>query len=126
MVKYKNSIKLFLLFYASLISTDAFSETIVDASDSRIEMLAESNSMKPGDGLLVGFKFTLNPGWHTYWENPGDAGEGASIKWNLPNDVKASEILWPGPERIPVEPLMTFGYENEVVLLTKIYTSEGL
>ena len=124
MVKYKNSIKLFLLFYASLISTDAFSETIVDASDSRIEMLAESNSMKPGDGLLVGFKFTLNPGWHTYWENPGDAGEGASIKWNLPNDVKASEILWPGPERIPVEPLMTFGYENEVVLLTKIYTSE--
>ena len=124
MVKYKNSIKLFLLFCASIISTDAFSETIVDASDSRIEMLAESNSMKPGDGLLVGFKFTLNPGWHTYWENPGDAGEGASIKWNLPNDVKASEILWPGPERIPVEPLMTFGYEDEVVLLTKIYTSE--
>ena len=80
--------------------------------------------MKPGDDLLVGFKFTLNPGWHTYWENPGDAGEGASIKWNLPNDVDASKILWPGPERIPVEPLMTFGYEDEVVLLSKIYTSE--
>jgi len=80
--------------------------------------------MEPGDDLLVGFKFTLNPGWHTYWKNPGDAGEGASIKWNLPNDVDVSEILWPGPERIPVEPLMTFGYEDEVVLLTKIYTSE--
>ena len=86
-------------------------------------MLAESYSMNPGDELLVGFKFTLNPGWHTYWENPGDAGEGASIKWNLPNDIVASKILWPGPERIPVEPLMTFGYEDEVVLLTKISTS---
>ena len=86
-------------------------------------MLAESYSMNPGDELLVGFKFTLNPGWHTYWENPGDAGEGASIKWNLPNDVDTSKILWPGPERIPVEPLMTFGYEDEVVLLTKISTS---
>ena len=86
-------------------------------------MLAESYSMNPGDELLVGFKFTLNPGWHTYWENPGDAGEGASIKWILPNDVVASKILWPGPERIPVEPLMTFGYEDEVVLLTKISTS---
>jgi len=96
----------------------------VNASDSRIEMLTESNSMNPGDELLVGFKFTLNPGWHTYWENPGDAGEGASINWNLPNDVNASKILWPGPERIPVDPLMTFGYEEEVVLLTKIYTSE--
>ena len=96
----------------------------MNASDSRIEMLTESNLMNPGDELLVGFKFTLNPGWHTYWENPGDAGEGASINWNLPNDVNASKILWPGPERIPVDPLMTFGYEDEVVLLTKIYTSE--
>jgi thiol:disulfide interchange protein DsbD len=121
--KYNNSIKLFLLFCASLISAGAFSSSIVNVSDSRIEMLAESYSMNPGDELLVGFKFTLNPGWHTYWENPGDAGEGASIKWNLPNDVVASKILWPGPERIPVEPLMTFGYEDEVVLLTKISTS---
>jgi len=109
---------------ASLISAGAFPTSIVNASDSRIEMLTESNSMNPGDELLVGFKFTLNPGWHTYWENPGDAGEGASINWNLPNDVNASKILWPGPERIPVDPLMTFGYEEEVVLLTKIYTSE--
>ena len=124
-VKYKNSIKLFLLICASLISTQALTDNIVDASDSRIEILTESTSITPGDELLIGFKFTLNPGWHTYWENPGDAGEGASIKWNLPNDVSASEILWPGPQRIPVEPLMTFGYENEVVLLTKIYTSEA-
>ena len=123
-VKYKNSIKLFLLICASLISTQALTDNIVDASDSRIEILTESTSITPGDELLIGFKFTLNPGWHTYWENPGDAGEGASIKWNLPNDVSASEILWPGPQRIPVEPLMTFGYEDEVVLLTKIYTSE--
>ena len=107
-VRCKNSIKLFLIICASLISTQALTNNIVDVSDSRIEMLIESNSMNPGDEMLVGFKFTLNPGWHTYWENPGDAGEGASIKWNLPNDVSASEILWPGPERIPVEPLMTF------------------
>ncbi len=124
-VKYKNSIKLFLLICASLISTQALTDNIVDASDSRIEILTESTSITPGDELLIGFKFTLYPGWHTYWENPGDAGEGASIKWNLPNDVSASEILWPGPQRIPVEPLMTFGYEDEVVLLTKIYTSEA-
>ena len=124
-VKYKNSIKLFLLICVSLISTQALTDNIVDASDSRIEILTESISITPGDELLIGFKFTLNPGWHTYWENPGDAGEGASIKWNLPNDVSASEILWPGPQRIPVEPLMTFGYEDEVVLLTKIYTSEA-
>ena len=124
-VIYKNSIKLFLVFCASLISTLSLTDNIVKVSDSRIELLTESNSIEPGDELLVGFRFSLSPGWHTYWVNPGDAGEGASIKWNLPRDVKASEILWPGPERIPVEPLMTFGYEDEVVLLTKIYTTKA-
>ena len=124
-VIYKNSIKLFLIFCVSLIPTISLADNIVEVSDSTIELLTESNLIEPGDELLVGFKFSLSPGWHTYWVNPGDAGEGASIKWNLPRDVKASKILWPGPERIPVEPLMTFGYEDEVVLLTKIYTSKN-
>ena len=124
-VIYKNSIKLFLIFCVSLIPTISLADNIVEVSDSTIELLTESNLIEPGDELLVGFKFSLSPGWHTYWVNPGDAGEGASIKWNLPRDVKASKILWPGPERIPVEPLMTFGYENEAVLLTKIYTSKN-
>ena len=124
-VIYKNSIKLFLIFCVSLIPTISLADNIVEVSDSTIELLTESNSIEPGDELLVGFKFSLSPGWHTYWVNPGDAGEGASIKWNLPKDVKASKILWPGPERIPVEPLMTFGYEDEVVLLTKIYTTKN-
>ena len=124
-VIYKNSIKLFLIFCVSLIPTISLADNIVEVSDSTIELLTESNLIEPGDELLVGFKFSLSPGWHTYWVNPGDAGEGASIKWNLPRDVKASKILWPGPERIPVEPLMTFGYEDEVVLLTKIYTTKN-
>ena len=124
-VIYNNSIKLFLIFCVSLIPTISLADNIVEVSDSTIELLTESNLIEPGDELLVGFKFSLSPGWHTYWVNPGDAGEGASIKWNLPRDVKASKILWPGPERIPVEPLMTFGYEDEVVLLTKIYTSKN-
>ena len=75
---------------------------------------------------MVGVKFELEEGWHTYWKNPGDAGEGASIEWNLPKDLIASKILWPGPHKIPVEPLMTFGYNNEVVLLTKISLAQDV
>ena len=94
------------------------------ASDSSIELISNSNSIKPGDELLVGVKFRLEKDWHTYWKNPGDAGEGATIKWNLSKGLSASNILWPGPERIPVDPLMTFGYNDEVVLLTKISSDE--
>ena len=51
---------------------------------------------------MLGMKFKLAKDWHTYWENPGDAGEGATIDWILPKGLEASSILWPGPERIPV------------------------
>ncbi len=82
--------------------------------------------MRAGDEIVVGIRFRLEKDWHTYWENPGDAGEGASIKWMLPDGLSASDVLWPGPERIPVEPLMTFGYNDEVVLLTKLIADENL
>ena len=40
--------------------------------------------------------------------------------------LTASKVLWPGPERIPVEPLMTFGYNDEVILLTEISSDENV
>ena len=115
------SIKL-SLFLVLLLTTSSslWSDSFFQASDSSVEVTSESEAMMKGDELLLGLNFKLTPGWHTYWKNPGDAGEGASITWQLPKGFQASEILWPGPEAIPVEPLMTFGYEDEIILLTKI------
>ena len=60
------------------------------------------------------------PGWHTYWRNPGDSGEPTRIEWRLPRGFSAGEIEWPVPSRIPVGPLMNFGYHGEVLLLTRL------
>ena len=110
------------LFLVLLLTTSSslWSDSFFQASDSSVEVTSESEAMMKGDELLLGLNFKLTPGWHTYWKNPGDAGEGASVTWQLPKGFQASEILWPGPEAIPVEPLMTFGYEDEITLLTKI------
>ena len=112
----------FFLCYGSFLAA----ETEFTASNSKIILVSESTTLQPKDSLYLGIKFELEKDWHTYWENPGDAGEGAVIKWSLPDGVSTSEILWPGPERIPVDPLMTFGYNNEVILLTKISTSDKI
>ena len=112
----------FFLCYGSFLTA----ETEYTASNSKIILVSESTTLQPKDSLYLGIKFELEKDWHTYWENPGDAGEGAVIKWSLPDGVSTSEILWPGPERIPVDPLMTFGYNNEVILLTKISTSDKI
>ena len=43
----------------------------------------------PGENLYssdelndAGLYFKLEPGWHVYWKNPGDAGEAPQIKWS--------------------------------------------
>ncbi|MDG2019271.1 MAG: protein-disulfide reductase DsbD family protein [SAR86 cluster bacterium] len=123
---YKNIIKFFAIFSISLSFQLLEADSKFEASNSSISLLSESYTLLEGDDLLVGIKFKLAEGWHTYWKNPGDAGEGASIEWNLPEGLKASKILWPGPHKIPVEPLMTFGYNDEVVLLTKIFSTQDV
>jgi thiol:disulfide interchange protein DsbD len=64
----------------------------------------------------AGLYFKLEPGWHIYWKNPGDAGEPPHIQWTLPKGITAGPMQFPAPKRLPLGPLMDFGYENEVLL----------
>ncbi|MDP6917328.1 MAG: protein-disulfide reductase DsbD family protein [SAR86 cluster bacterium] len=109
-----------LLLLISFFPAKSFADSYFDTGESSINLITDSYQVNTKDTLLVGIEFKLSPGWHTYWKNPGDSGEGATIKWDLPSGFKASAVLWPGPDRIPVDPLMTFGYEDKALLLTKI------
>ena len=46
----------------------------------------------PGSTIYVALRQKIQPGWHTYWRNPGDAGDATKIVWTsdpLPNDAIA-------------------------------------
>jgi thiol:disulfide interchange protein DsbD len=73
----------------------------------------------------AGLYFKLEPGWHIYWKNPGDAGEPPHIHWTLPAGITAGAMEFPAPKRLPLGPLMDFGYEDEVLFPFKIYVAEG-
>ena len=75
--------------------------------------------------LSIGIKMDMQEGWHTYWKNPGDSGGPIKVNWNYKNDsIQISDVLWPAPELIPYEPLMTYGYKNFVVFPFEITSSE--
>src|SRR5210317_2114625 len=63
------------------------------------DLVAESAPV-PGETLTVALRFRPREGWHGYWANPGDAGEGMRLEWQLPEVWQAGEPLYPIPERI--------------------------
>src|SRR3984885_11279163 len=87
----------------------------VRAQHLTVELLPLSGSIQPGSSEQVGLHFTLDKGWHVYWVNAGDSGEPPSIKWTLPAGITAGPMQFPAPRRLPLGPLMDFGYEDEVL-----------
>ena len=66
--------------------------------------------------VWVGLQLTHQSGWHSYWRNPGDSGLPTQLQWTLPVGVMAGDIQWPSPQRLPLGPLVNYGYEGTVLL----------
>jgi thiol:disulfide interchange protein/DsbC/DsbD-like thiol-disulfide interchange protein len=83
-------------------------------------LIAEESAVAPGQTVTVALEQNIRPGWHTYWRNPGEAGEPTEIAWTLPSGWHAGPIAWPYPKELPVGPLMDYGYEGRPWLLVDI------
>jgi thiol:disulfide interchange protein DsbD len=83
--------------------------------------VSEHDGVASGGTVTIALEENIRPGWHTYWSNPGDAGEPTEIKWSLPPGWRADAIQWPYPQREPVGPLMDYGYEGKVWLLVDLH-----
>jgi thiol:disulfide interchange protein DsbD len=81
-----------------------------------VELVAQEAGAAPGSTVFVALRQKIQPGWHTYWRNPGDAGDATRIVWTLPPGWTAGDIVWPTPEKSRVGPLLDFAYTGEVLL----------
>ena len=80
------------------------------------ELVPMSAWAAPGSTAVVAVRQAIQPGWHTYWRNPGDSGGATTLTWTLPQGVRAGDIVWPVPERQRIAGLMNYGYSGEVWL----------
>lgn len=116
-----------LLVLASLAAgVSAVQAAPVEQPHSQAELVAERNAVVPGETLTVALRLILDPHWHVYWKNPGDSGMATRIEWTLPSGFEAGAIQWPAPLRIPLPPLVSYGYEDEVWLLADLRAPETL
>ena len=86
----------------------------------RADLLSESAAVRPGTPFTVAVRLRHDPGWHTYWRNPGDAGLPTRAEWRLPPGFSAGPIQWPVPGRIGDETVLNYGYSGEVLLPVEI------
>ena len=98
----------------------------VKAEHLTAELTALSPQIAVGGTLQVGLVLTIQEGWHVYWINAGDSGEPPAIHWTLPKGVTAGPMQFPPPSRLPLGPLMDFGYQDSVAFPVRLTASPTL
>jgi len=109
--------KLFLLL---AIAASAAAAAPVKTQHVEAELVSERTAFVPGQAATVALRLKMADGWHTYWQNPGDSGLPTTLAWTLPAGVTAGPIQWPAPHALPAGPLVNYGYEGEVLLLSDV------
>ena len=102
------------IFWAILLNLAIHAE-VARTNNAEISIIGFNNYIETPGEVQLGYRFKLTPGWHTYWINPGDSGGPVEFIFTEGNAFNISDISWPGPEKIPYPPLMTYGYTDEVV-----------
>ena len=126
MAALKNIFILLLTFWVSVMSASAQMLAVVETPYARSTLIAEDNAFVPGKPITLALRQELQPGWHVFWVNPGDAGMPLSLSWDAPEGFEFSAIDHPAPHYIPVGPLASYAHEGAPVFLFTITPPDNL
>jgi thiol:disulfide interchange protein DsbD len=99
-------------------------DAVVTTPQVRAELVAHApEGFGPGAPVWLGLRIDHRAHWHTYWKNPGDSGLPTTMAWTLPAGWQAGEIAWPTPKKLPLGPLMNYGYEDTLLLPVPVTVS---
>jgi thiol:disulfide interchange protein len=83
--------------------------------------------IEAGKSFTATITLDLEPGWHTYWQYPGDSGLPPKVIWHLPEGWMAGPIEFSVPEQY-TEPgdMVIYGYEKQQLLRATITPPKDL
>lgn len=92
----------------------------------QVDLITQHSAVAPGQETLIGVRFRLDDGWHTYFDGLNDTGMPATVTWSLPAGWSVSELRWPTPKRYTATPgVLDHVYEREVTLLATLSAPVG-
>jgi DsbC/DsbD-like thiol-disulfide interchange protein len=99
------------------IAEAAFPEASSERPPVRAELISDIAIVQPGDAFRIGVLFTLEPGWHVHWQNPGGSGAPVAIDFRLPERFEIGPLQWPVPVRFTQpDGGVGYGYRDEVLI----------
>jgi len=109
------------IFVLLLGVTGLANATSTKSAPGKIYLLSENASIAENTDLVwLGIYHKLEQGWHTYWRYPGDSGLPIKVHWTKIVNAVVGDINWPVPTIFKSGPLVTYGYEKQVLLLIPV------
>jgi DsbC/DsbD-like thiol-disulfide interchange protein len=110
-----NAVHLCCLAVLSPVSATASTSEWHDAEGGRIRLVTAG--VPDARGALRGIlEIDLEPGWKTYWRDPGDAGVPPQIDISRGKNIASAEFGFPAPERFNDGGVTWAGYKHSVAL----------
>jgi thiol:disulfide interchange protein len=89
-------------------------------------LIADQTAVEAGKPFRLGVELTMQPNWHTYYREPGDAGMATRIQWQLPPGFSVSSLKWQRPHRFDDAGITTFGYADKTLIAATVTPPKAL
>ena len=117
-----------LLALAALLLSGGAAQAQLPGMEIHVHAKLETETSQPAPGRAVTLAFAMrpDPGWHGYWQNPGDAGEGLTLEWRLPPGLTAGTPRFPVPDTLIISGFMNYIYEEPHAVLVDLKLSPDI
>lgn len=95
------------------------------AQGERSSIALLSAGRMPDGAWRAGLSIALEPGFKTYWRDPGDSGVPPVFDWSGSRNVARVEVEWPAPRRFFDGVGWSIGYKEDVVLPLRVVAQDA-
>jgi thiol:disulfide interchange protein DsbD len=115
MIRFLHILLLFCAIPAAPAGAEEVSATFTGKGLS-VQLVSDATTIQPGQTFHLGLWLRHDPGYHTYWQNPGLAGVATKLVPSLPPGFTIGTLVYPPPDKVKMAGIRVHGYEHDVLI----------